>query len=87
MHGAFFCAREAAKHMIEKNVKGSIILVSSMSANVRAFRHAQNSSIIHKFGGGQIVNVPQVSTIVYGGPRELMVSDPAANALQFVQSG
>ncbi|KAJ1309169.1 hypothetical protein OPQ81_004840 [Rhizoctonia solani] len=34
VHGAFFCAREAAKHMIEKGVKGSIILVSSMSANI-----------------------------------------------------
>ncbi|KAG8702450.1 hypothetical protein FRC09_004729 [Ceratobasidium sp. 395] len=34
VHGAFFCAREAARHMIDKNVKGSIVLVSSMSANI-----------------------------------------------------
>ncbi|KDN37043.1 hypothetical protein RSAG8_10396, partial [Rhizoctonia solani AG-8 WAC10335] len=34
VHGAFFCAREAAKHMIEQGIKGSIVLVSSMSANI-----------------------------------------------------
>ncbi|CAE6438019.1 unnamed protein product [Rhizoctonia solani] len=34
VHGAFFCAREAAKHMIDQGTKGSIILVSSMSANI-----------------------------------------------------
>ncbi|KAG9128527.1 hypothetical protein FRC07_005894 [Ceratobasidium sp. 392] len=34
VHGAFFCAREAARHMIDQNVKGSIVLVSSMSANI-----------------------------------------------------
>ncbi|QRV73136.1 Enoyl-(Acyl carrier protein) reductase [Ceratobasidium sp. AG-Ba] len=34
VHGAFFCAREAARHMIDKGTKGSIVLVSSMSANI-----------------------------------------------------
>ncbi|CAE7154004.1 unnamed protein product [Rhizoctonia solani] len=34
VHGAFFCAREAAKYMIEQDIKGSIVLVSSMSANI-----------------------------------------------------
>lgn len=34
VHGAFFCAREAARHMLDKNIKGSIVLVSSMSANI-----------------------------------------------------
>ncbi|KAF8636718.1 hypothetical protein AX17_003521 [Amanita inopinata Kibby_2008] len=33
LHGAFFSAREAAKHMIPQGT-GSIILVSSMSANI-----------------------------------------------------
>jgi NAD(P)-dependent dehydrogenase (short-subunit alcohol dehydrogenase family) len=33
VHGAFFTAREAAKHMIPQG-GGSIILVASMSANV-----------------------------------------------------
>lgn len=41
VHGAFFCAREVARHMIERKIKGgSIILVSSMSANVRFFDRA-----------------------------------------------
>ncbi|CAE6457991.1 unnamed protein product [Rhizoctonia solani] len=34
VHGAFFCAREAAKLMIDQGIKGSIVLVSSMSANI-----------------------------------------------------
>jgi NAD(P)-dependent dehydrogenase (short-subunit alcohol dehydrogenase family) len=34
VHGAFFTAREAAKYMIPQG-GGSIILVASMSANVR----------------------------------------------------
>ncbi|EJU00718.1 NADP-binding protein [Dacryopinax primogenitus] len=34
VHGVFFCAREAAKHMIEKNIQGSIVLIASMSANI-----------------------------------------------------
>ena len=34
VHGSFYCAREAAKHMIAKNVQGSIVLIASMSANV-----------------------------------------------------
>ncbi|KAB5596245.1 D-arabinitol 2-dehydrogenase [Ceratobasidium theobromae] len=49
VHGAFYCAREAARHMLEKNVKGSIVLVSSMSASVnreRASAHGRES------GGG-----------------------------------
>ena len=33
VHGAFFTAREAARHMIPQG-GGSIVLVSSMSANV-----------------------------------------------------
>lgn len=33
VHGVFFTAREAAKHMIRQG-EGSIILVASMSANV-----------------------------------------------------
>jgi NAD(P)-dependent dehydrogenase (short-subunit alcohol dehydrogenase family) len=37
VHGAFFTAREAAKYMIPQG-GGSIILVASMSANVR-FMH------------------------------------------------
>lgn len=35
VHGAFFCAREVARQMIKKKTQGSIVLVSSMSANVR----------------------------------------------------
>jgi len=34
VHGSYFCAREAAKHMLERGTKGSIILISSMSAKV-----------------------------------------------------
>ncbi|KAG8964612.1 hypothetical protein FRC03_001576 [Tulasnella sp. 419] len=35
VHGSFFCAREAAKWMVEKKVQGgSIVLVASMSANI-----------------------------------------------------
>ncbi|KAG8908521.1 hypothetical protein FRB99_005881 [Tulasnella sp. 403] len=34
VHGAFFSAREAARHMIKNRTRGSIVLVSSMSANV-----------------------------------------------------
>jgi NAD(P)-dependent dehydrogenase (short-subunit alcohol dehydrogenase family) len=34
VHGAFFCAREAAKHMMDKKVKGSIIFIASMSASI-----------------------------------------------------
>ncbi|KAF8760057.1 KR domain [Rhizoctonia solani] len=44
VHGAFFCAREAAKHMIEQNTKGSIVLVSSMSANVSTITNCQRAS-------------------------------------------
>jgi len=32
--GTFFCAREAAKHMIATGTKGSIVLIGSMSANI-----------------------------------------------------
>lgn len=35
VHGAFFTAREAARNMIPQG-GGSIVLVASMSANVRA---------------------------------------------------
>jgi D-arabinitol 2-dehydrogenase len=34
VHGSFFCAREAAKHMTEKGNHGSIILIGSMSGQV-----------------------------------------------------
>lgn len=37
VHGAWFTAREAARHMIAGG-GGSIVLVASMSANVRRFR-------------------------------------------------
>jgi len=32
--GTFLFAREAGKHMIERNIKGSIIMVSSMSGTI-----------------------------------------------------
>ena len=38
VHGAFFAAREAAKYMIPQG-GGSIILVASMSANVRLMHY------------------------------------------------
>ena len=38
VHGAFFTAREAARNMIPQG-GGSIVLVASMSANVRARRY------------------------------------------------
>ncbi|KZT61613.1 NAD(P)-binding protein [Calocera cornea HHB12733] len=34
VHGVFYCAREAAKIMIEKQIQGSIVLIASMSANI-----------------------------------------------------
>lgn len=34
VHGSFFIAREAAKHMMASKTQGSIILVASMSASV-----------------------------------------------------
>ncbi|PVF99757.1 NAD(P)-binding protein [Serendipita vermifera] len=34
VHGSFFCAREAAKSMLRRKATGSIILISSMSANI-----------------------------------------------------
>lgn len=37
VHGAFFTAREAARNMIPQG-GGSIVLVASMSANVRITR-------------------------------------------------
>lgn len=39
VHGAFFTAREAAKHMIPSG-GGSIVLVSSMSAQVCFVLHS-----------------------------------------------
>lgn len=33
VHGTFFCAREAARNMLERR-SGSIIMIGSMSANV-----------------------------------------------------
>jgi len=34
VHGSYFCAREAARHMLERGTKGSIILIASMSAKI-----------------------------------------------------
>lgn len=62
VHGAFFCAREAARHMLDKNTKGSIVLVSSMSANVSGLRHGAYQ-LMEVFRDIQIVNVPQVSLL------------------------
>ncbi|QRW16485.1 Enoyl-(Acyl carrier protein) reductase [Rhizoctonia solani] len=47
VHGAFFCAREAAKHMIEQNTKGSIVLVSSMSANPQTPYNSSKAAVKH----------------------------------------
>jgi NAD(P)-dependent dehydrogenase (short-subunit alcohol dehydrogenase family) len=44
VHGAFFTAREAAKHMIPQG-GGSIILVASMSANVRLILLVRSPSL------------------------------------------
>lgn len=35
VHGTYYCAREAAKIMFENETKGSIVMVGSMSSNVR----------------------------------------------------
>lgn len=32
--GTFFCAREAAKHMLASDTKGSIVLIGSMSGSI-----------------------------------------------------
>ncbi|KAG8995367.1 hypothetical protein FRB94_009201 [Tulasnella sp. JGI-2019a] len=34
VHGSFFCAREAARHMIKTGTRGSMVLIASMSANI-----------------------------------------------------
>lgn len=34
LDGTWLFAREAGKHMLEQNIKGSIILVGSMSASI-----------------------------------------------------
>jgi sorbose reductase len=34
VHGSFLVARDAGKHMLEKDIKGSIIMVSSMSGSI-----------------------------------------------------
>jgi sorbose reductase len=34
VHGTFLVAREAGKHMLEKDIKGSIIMVSSISGAI-----------------------------------------------------
>ncbi|KZP01118.1 NAD-binding protein [Calocera viscosa TUFC12733] len=41
VHGVFYCAREAAKHMIDKGIQGSIVLIASMSANIVNYPQAQ----------------------------------------------
>lgn len=56
VHGAYFTAREAARLMIPQG-SGSIVLVSSMSANVCRFF----SCSIASYSSFQIVNIPQVS--------------------------
>ena len=63
VHGAFYTAREAAKHMVPRG-NGSIILVSSMSANVRNITKCQKYYMTEIY---QIVNVPQVGngSIIY----------------------
>lgn len=34
LDGTFLCAREAGKHMLQRGIKGSIILVGSMSGSI-----------------------------------------------------
>jgi NADP-dependent 3-hydroxy acid dehydrogenase YdfG len=69
VHGAFYTAREAAKHMVPRG-SGSIILISSMSANVRYITELKYCMTDLY----QIVNLPQVgnksiiyATVIAGG--------------------
>jgi len=44
VHGTFLVAREAGKHMLEQDIKGSIIMVSSMSGIIVNRAEKQSAS-------------------------------------------
>ncbi|EDR14884.1 uncharacterized protein LACBIDRAFT_306098 [Laccaria bicolor S238N-H82] len=85
VHGVFFTAREAARHMIPQG-GGSIILVSSMSANV------SSSSSIPLFPPSlmvfsyQIVNIPQLQT-PYNSSKAAVKHMAASLAVEWAKDG
>lgn len=54
LDGTWLFAREAGKHMLDQNIKGSIILVASMSASicVRPQKQAAYNAVCHFFSLG-----------------------------------
>ena len=81
VHGAFFCAREAARNMLERK-SGSIILIGSMSANV-CFIHLIRPA--HPECRSQIVNVPQVWTCLFISTLQLILCMTGPNAIQCIK--
>ncbi|GAB1519613.1 hypothetical protein RhiTH_002681 [Rhizoctonia solani] len=88
VHGAFFCAREAAKHMIEQNTKGSIVLVSSMSANVNCQRASGKSIVfcLHlTFESG--IDVDDQPQTPYNSSKAAVKHMAASLAVEWAKSG
>ncbi|KXN86941.1 D-arabinitol 2-dehydrogenase [ribulose-forming] [Leucoagaricus sp. SymC.cos] len=83
VHGAFYTAREAAKHMINQG-SGSIILVASMSANVGPSLIIYNSCLT--FLLCKIVNVPQFQT-PYNASKAAVKHMASSLAVEWAKTG
>ncbi|CEL63805.1 D-arabinitol 2-dehydrogenase [ribulose-forming] OS=Candida albicans (strain WO-1) GN=ARD1 PE=3 SV=1 [Rhizoctonia solani AG-1 IB] len=85
VHGAFFCAREAARHMIDQNTKGSIVLVSSMSANIVNVPQVSLLFFLLALGSGADVNdQPQTP---YNSSKAAVKHMAASLAVEWAKSG